>query len=239
MRAGLVLSVVLAGGVARASAPPVVAAFAPDEGSDDPKCARGECRPPRFRPLDEDDPKLARGQRRRHLAPAFEVGYRFLQIADPFGGALPFHHVEIDAYPVSGIFRLGLSLGGGAASRYEAWMCLVGLSAGLQYPARVTPFLDFRFVVGVVGATLTFANSSGSVEKPVVSYAYVPALEGGISVYLASRFHLTVALGWAHPVYGGVDANAVQQQYEMGIKPTYDIKPFGFDTATVRVGLGF
>ena len=198
---------------------------------DDPKCARGECRPRRARALDEDDPKLARGLVVRHKAPAIEASYRFFQIADPYGGSLPFHLVEIDGFPLSRIFRLGISLSGGAAPRYDAWLFLVGMSAGIQYPARVTPFLDLRLAVGVIGAHI--------IEKTVVSYAYAPMLEAGISVYLASRLHLTVAVGWAHPVYGGVDAKLIQQQIDAGIKPKYDVQAFGFDTVTVRAGLGF
>jgi hypothetical protein len=73
----------------------------------------------------------------------------------------------------------------------------------------------------------------------VVSYQYRPTLEGGLSVFIAGRFHLTAAVGWTHPVYGGVDANAVQQMINAGQKPQFDVQAFAFDTVTVRVGLGF
>ncbi len=230
MRAFVILLVALAAPGAQAAISRSAALVLADV-DDDPKCARGECVPRRIRPLDEDDPKLARGLRRQHVAPAIEASYRFLQIADPYGGSLPFHLVELDGFPISRIFRLGVSLVGGAAPRYDAWMFMVGLSAGVQYPARVTPFLDLRISAGVLGAEI--------IDRKVVSYAYMPSLEGGISVYIASRFHLTAAVGWAHPVYGGVDAKLVEQQIAAGIKPRYEVKPFALDTVTVRIGLGF
>jgi hypothetical protein len=204
----------------------------PDEiDEDDPKCARGECRPPPRRTLDEDDPKLARGFRRARPVARFDLSYRFLQIADPFGGSLPFHLIEATGYPLSGIFRLGVSLAGGGAPRDSAWMFDVGLAAGLQYPYRVTPFLDLRFHAGVVGANI--------VDRNVVTYEFRPVLEGGAEFFIAGGFHLTAAIGWAHTVYGGVDANAIQQQVQAGLKPKFDVINLSLDTVTARVGLGF
>jgi len=212
---------------ARTATEPIV-----DDADDDPKCARGECRPRRWAALDEDDPKLARGfMPRRRPTVRFEASYRFFQIADPFGGGLPFHLVELNGYPVSGIFRLGLSLAAGGAQRYAAWMVEVGLSAGVQYPWRVTPFLDLRFSAGVLGADVF--------DRKVVSYEYRPSIEGGLEVFIAGRFHLTAAVGWAHPIYGGVDGKAIQQMIDAGQDPKFDVQDLSFDTVTARVGLGF
>jgi hypothetical protein len=227
---GVVVIVCLLGAARAGAARSAEAAFE-DAVEDDPKCVRGECLPPRPPPLDEDDPKLARGLRKRRPTARFELSYRFLQIADPFGGALPMHLVEATGFPVSGIFRLGILLSAGGAPRYSAWMVDVGLSAGVQYPFRVTPFFDVRFTAGVIGADLF--------DHKVVSYQYRPSIEGGIEVFLAGGFHLTAAVGWSHPVYGGVDANAVQQMINAGQTPTFEVKDLSFDTVTARVGLGF
>jgi hypothetical protein len=214
---------------AASQAPPGDEMVAEDD--DDPKCARGECLPFAPPPLDEDDPKLARGLPLHRPTARVEVSYRFLQLADPYGGSLPFHGVEVTGFPYAGIFRVGLTLSASGAVRYDAWMFDVGLSAGVQYPYRITPFLDLRFQVGVLGANI--------LGRSVVSYQYRPTIEGGLSVFLAGRFHLTAAVGWSHPVYGGVDANAVQMMIDNGQKPQFDVQPFSFDTVTLRVGLGF
>lgn len=203
----------------------------PLDDDDDPKCARGECRPPRPAVLDEDDPKLARGLKPRRPTPRFQLSYRYLSIADPYGGGLPMHLVEVTGYPVSGIFRLGLSLSAGGAPRYSAWMFDVGLSAGVQYPWRVTPFFDVRFAVGVIGADI--------LDHKVVSYQYRPTIEAGAELFVAGRFHLSAAVGWSHPVYAGVDANVIQQMINAGLKPKYDVIDLHYDTVTARVGVGF
>ena len=231
MRATAAIVIALALLATRATASSIAPTTELDFGDGDPKCARGECRPPRRRPIDEDDPKLARGIARARPVARFEASYRFFQLADPYGGALPFHLVELSGFPYAKIFRLGISLSAGGAPRYSAWLFDVGLSVGVQYPARVTPFLDLRLNVGVIGAEI--------VGRKVVSYQYRPTLEAGIEVFIAGRFHLTAAVGWAHPVYGGVDARLIEQQIAAGISPKYTVEDFSFDTLTTRVGLGF
>jgi hypothetical protein len=205
--------------------------FTVDPNDDDPKCARGECRPFYAPPLDEPDPKLSLGLRLRPPTTHLEVSYRYLAVRDPFGGSLPFHLVELDGYPVSRYVRVGLSATGGASTRRSAWMANVGFSIGVQYPWRVTPFLDLRFVAGVIGAYI--------VDRSVVSYEFHPALEGGIDVFLKASVHLVVAVGWAHPIYGGVDANKIQTEVNAGQSPVFDVHNVGYDTVTVRAGLGF
>lgn len=199
---------------------------------DDPKCARGECLP--FLPsvVDEDDPKLApHSPRRARPVARFEASYRYLALADPYGGALPFHLVELDGFPLSRYFRLGISAAAGGSPRENAYLAELGLGIGMQYPARVTPFLDVKLAAGVVGATIE--------GRKVASYEYRPTLEAGLEFFIASSFHVTVAVGYAHPVYGGVDANVIKAQIAAGEMPTYAVHGIGWDTVTARAGIGF
>ena len=200
-------------------------------GDDDPKAARGATLDEEPLPLpNEDDPKLARGapHPKAHPVPRFELSYRWLQAAGLSGGSLAFHAVELDYFPVSGYFRFGLDtelgLSGGA---FNAWFFTVAAVAGVQYPWRVTPFLDGRFAAGLVGASY--------LGQSAVSYIYVGGIEAGADVYFAGRFYLTAALGWAHPVYSGIDVDYVKAH------PTLDpmCKSFSNDTLTFKVGLGF
>jgi hypothetical protein len=198
---------------------------------DDPKCARGECRPPSPFYVDEDDPKLARGYRRRWPTAHFELNYRYLAAADPYGGSLPFHLVQFTGYPVSRYLRVGLQITGGAAPRESAWLADLGISLGAQYPWRISPFFDVAFAIGLVGATIA--------DHRVVSYEYRPTIEAGIDVFVARSFHLTIAVGWSHPIYGGVDANAIELAVKNHETPNYDVHAIGYDTVTVRTGFGF
>ncbi|MEO6954287.1 MAG: hypothetical protein ABI321_20965 [Polyangia bacterium] len=201
------------------------------EPNDDPKCARGECLPFLAPSLDEDDPKLALRFRRMHPVAHLDVSYRYLAVADPYGGALPFHLVEIDGFPLSHYFRLGISAAAGSSTREGAFLAEIGLGVGVQYPARVTPFLDVKLSAGVIGATIE--------GKREVSYEYRPTIEAGIEVFVASSFHFTAAVGYAHPIYGGVDGNVIKAQIAAGETPTFNVHSVGWDTVTVRAGFGF
>jgi hypothetical protein len=206
-----------------------------DLGDDDPKLARA--RPQGGRVLaDEDDPKLARGAppaRRRgwprldHPVPRFKLGYRYLQLASLDGGTVPAHAASLDFYPLSNLIRFGLSTEAGFTSdTYGTWYLAEGASLGLQWPARVTPFLEGRFLAGLIAGTV--------LGHAAVSYLYGGGVEAGIEVYYAKRFYVTIALGWVHPVYAGVDIAALMAN------PTSNPprKDFASDSFTLKVGLG-
>jgi hypothetical protein len=179
---------------------------------------------------DEDDPKLARVEvrtawwRTTHDVPRFKLAYRRLWIAAPDNGTQPFDAVALDFYPLSRIVRLGIQgeFGWGGGD-YSLWYFLTGVALGLQYPARVTPFVEGRFVAGVVGGSF--------MGQAAASWMYQGGIETGVEIYYASRFYLSAAIGWAHPVYGGVDVAALKQDVIVR-------KDFANDTVTVKVGLG-
>ncbi|MGZ3439985.1 MAG: hypothetical protein ACXVDD_10725 [Polyangia bacterium] len=180
---------------------------------------------------DEDDPKLARPTvhaewwRTEHDVPRFKLAYRRVWAASPDGGDLPFDVAELDFYPVSKFVRFGLAgevgYGGGA---YGLWYFTTGASLGLQWPMRVTPFLEGRFAAGIVGGTF--------MGQSAVSWIYEGGIDTGIEVYYVRRFYVSAAIGWAHPVYGGVDVAQLNQNH------TVVRENFATDSFTFKIGLG-
>jgi hypothetical protein len=219
MRAALLLVLAL-GNAARAE-------------EDDPKWARSS-REPESWAAGEDDPKLARSGHAvlrhsfaiTHYVPRFKLAYRRLTTAG-LDTPIDFNVVELDYYPSSGYFRFGLDteLGIGPTN-YGAWFFTVGANVGFQWPWRVTPFLDARFVAGLIGASY--------MGQGAVSWIYMGGLEAGVEVYVASRFYFTAALGWAHPVWSGIDVAYVRAH------PMLDPmrKDLANDTFTFKLGLG-
>ena len=69
---------------------------------------------------------------------------------------------------------------------------------------RVTPFLEGRFVAGIMGGSY--------MGQAAVSWIYEGGIDTGIEVYYARRFYVSAAIGWAHPVYGGVDVAALNAE---------------------------
>jgi hypothetical protein len=190
-----------------------------------------------FQLSDEDDPKVARGEtirytgrRAERATPTFQFGYRRLTMRNLDDKPLDFNVVEIDLFPISmKWFRVGLDLElgfGQGPQSHGGWFLTSGVTVGIQYPWRVTPFADFRFCAGLIG------GEAGGAQG--ISFAYMVGLETGIAVYIVDRFYLTGALGWVHPVYRGIDV-----EYAMShplSDPIY--KDFAYDSFTFKIGFG-
>jgi hypothetical protein len=209
-------------------------AAAPDD--DDPKEYRGELGAPAAPTTlaAEDDPKLARGAsvsrrvwKNTHPVPRFKLAYRRLSTHGLENDTIDFNVVEIDYYPSSHYFRFGVDTEVGIGSdKYSSWFFTVGGAVGLQYPWRVTPFVDARFIAGLVGGSF--------MGQSAVSWIYMGGIEGGIEAYVAGRFYVTAAIGWAHPVFSGIDVQYVREHPTLA--PAR--KDFANDTFTFKVGLG-
>jgi hypothetical protein len=180
---------------------------------------------------DEDDPKLARSEvhaawwNQPHDVPRFKLSYRRVWAASPDGGDLPFDVAGLDFYPVSKFVRFGISgeVGWGGGN-YGLWYFVTGVSLGLQLPMRVTPFLEGRFVAGLLGGTF--------MGQSAVSWIYEGGIDTGVEIYYARRFYVSAAIGWAHPVYGGIDVAQLNQN-QVVVR-----KDFATDSFTFKVGLG-
>jgi hypothetical protein len=214
---------------------------AADDG-DDPKMTRAatarevtsEASPPPTLVLpDEDDPKMARGAATLTARPWWQIArdvprltlsYRYLDLAALTGGTQHFDGVGLAVYPLSWYVRAGLEAefawGGGP---YQMWLTSLGGIVGVQYPARVTPFLDGRFLVGLVGGTVDGASAA--------TWMYAGGVETGVDVYYARRFYLTAAIGWMHPVYHGIDVSTIKSGSPV-------VRDLSNDTLTFKVGLG-
>jgi hypothetical protein len=185
---------------------------------------------------DDDDPKGARApalRKRRDWritrpVPRVKLSYRnFTTVGLEKGVDLPFHIIELDYYPSSGYLRFGLDTELGLNDgKYSAWFLTTGAALGFQYPARVTPFLEARFVAGLMGGSAEGATA--------VSYTYMGGIDTGIEVYVGGRFYFSGAIGWVHPVYSAVDIDWVKAH--PGLAPAR--RDFSSDAFTFKVGLG-
>src|SRR6476659_2096911 len=104
---------------------------------------------------DDDDPRAARP------VPRVKLAYRnFTTVGLEKSTDLPFHIIELDYYPSSGYLRFGLDTELGLNNGpYSAWFLTTGAALGFQYPGRVTPFLETRFVAGLMGGSAMGATA--------------------------------------------------------------------------------
>jgi hypothetical protein len=185
---------------------------------------------------DEDDPKASRAPalhkvrswKITHQVPRVKLAYRYFStVGLTKSEGFNWHAGELDYYPSSGYLRFGLDTElGFAGGTYDAWFMATGPVLGFQYPARVTPYLEARFLAGLLGGTAMGATA--------VSYIYMGGLDTGIELYLGGRFYVTVGIGWVHPVFSAVDLDWVKAHPMLA--PAR--KDFASDSFTVKVGIG-
>jgi hypothetical protein len=185
---------------------------------------------------DDDDPKTSRAPalhkvrnwKITHQVPRVKLAYRYFStVGLSKSDSFDWHTGELDYYPSSGYLRFGLDTElGFAGGVYDAWFLSTGPVLGFQYPARVTPYLEARFLAGLLGGTAMGASA--------VSYIYMGGLDTGIELYLGGRFYVTLGVGWVHPVFSAVDLDWVKQH--PGLAPVR--KDFSSDSITIKVGLG-
>lgn len=187
---------------------------------------------------DIDDPKIERtlfppgkggsASGKPHPAPLLKLGYRMLTAKDLDGKGFPFHTIQLDLYPWSQRwFRLGFELEVGLSqSPYGATYIASGIELGFQYPWRLTPFLDGRFLAGIAGGEYQ--------GHMLISYTWMGGIEGGVELYLVGRLFLSFAIGWVHIVYRGIDI-----EYAKNNPLNEPIgKDFASDSFTFKVGFG-
>ena len=226
MRLGVVIIVVASSGVCWAAAD-----LDPE---DDPKLARhAEFEP--WAVASADDPKLERGEPLRsrsrwqdHAVSHVKLSYRRMEVHPIETLPMIFHVAELDYYPFSSIVRLGMGLEIGLTYQNPlgAWYFVAGPALGLQYPWRVTPFVEGRFVAGFLGGSF--------MGQVAVSYLYVGGVDAGLEWFAAGSFHLTASVGWAHPVYKFIDLQFTRDNPLLAPR----LIELASDTVTFKIGFG-
>jgi len=194
-----------------------------------------------------DAPVVTAAPAKPHPNPRLKLSYRSFGLSSFDGSAVGLKGAQLDTYPVSRrYFRLGVELegGGGDAAMNggtaNLWYGLLGVGAGFQYPARVTPFVEGRIAAGALGGrysgplakvggvTLSADNAS------TATFLYVGGIDAGVEVYAVSRFYVSAAIGWAHPVYTGPDVAAMTQNPTGGLVT----RQIASDSFTFKIGVG-
>jgi hypothetical protein len=155
--------------------------------------------------------------------PRLKLSLEGFSIGTTWGAPVGLTGLHAEVYPLSRpwIFAgVGLTGGVGNAQVDAASASLVygllGVSVGVQYPARITPFVEGHLAGGFMGATLdrpitvagvTVANASGT------TWLVTRGLDAGGEFYVLgrSRAYVAVSLGWMRSSWASpdLDPNAV------------------------------
>ncbi|HEY3358136.1 MAG TPA: hypothetical protein VGQ83_33120 [Polyangia bacterium] len=198
---------------------------------------------------DEPLPQDGAAPAAAHANPRLQVSYRRFAVGGIGGADVPLAGGQLDVYPVSGRWvRFGLEAEGGAGDasvlggNARLWYGLGGLTAGVQLPGRVTPFVEGRFAAGALGgsftATATVGGTTGTVQGAAATLLFVGGVEAGVAVYAVGRTYVSVALGWAHPVFFGPNAAGLQGAAGLPSAGTSPVSQVAADVFTFKVGVG-
>jgi hypothetical protein len=189
--------------------------------------------------------------RRAHPNPRLKASYRLFSIAGLHGAPMWMQGGQLDGYFLSRRWiRAGFELEGGGGGAFVGSIAgaddiraslhygLAGLTTGIQYPARVTPFIEGRAVGGVLTGKLTGALTVGDDVymggMSATTWMWAGGLETGIELYVFRRAYLSVAAGWMRSTWHGVDVGAMLADPNGG--RVY--KNLVGDSFTLKVGLG-
>jgi molybdopterin-binding protein len=160
-----------------------------------------------------DEPVTAPLPKAAHPNPRLKLSYVRSAIGNLDGSAVPLDALAVDAYPLSRRWArvgLGLETGRGSATfmgdRASLVDLLLGVSAGVQLPGRVTPFVEGHLAGGALhGQTDGPITVDGVVvtSAAATTYLYTFGLDAGAEVYAVGRSYLSLSLGWLHTTWRG------------------------------------
>jgi hypothetical protein len=178
--------------------------------------------------------------------PRLTLSYRGFSISNLDATTVPLRGLELDSYFLSiPLLRAGFEFEGGSGQAALSGRTiavkygLVGLTAGIQLPTRIAPFVEGRVFAGVL---------DGSVDQPITIPGTTLAISGtsaatwitgrgvdvGLDLFMIGRLYVSGAVGWLRTTWRGVDYAATMQN-----PSSLALKDLTSDSFTFRLGLGF
>jgi hypothetical protein len=155
----------------------------------------------------------------RDRGPRLKVGYRTFSVGEMGGRDARYHGAAIDVFVYSGIVRVGPGLEATADDTERDNFLIAGvINLGVQYPARLTPFLDFTWGGGVLRRDV--------LDQDLVDFAYHVGIEGGGELFVGPVL-VSLTLGWRRQAFRYEENDQVEAVYVT------------FDSFTAKVGFGF
>ncbi len=183
----------------------------------------------------------------RPPAPRLDLSIASFAISDGGSATVPLTGLELDLYALSiPWLRVGLTAsagrghatidGTGVGVRYG----LVGATAALQLPTRLSPFIAANINGGILDGTLEGALSIPGTTVSInggsgVTWMYTRGLDFGAQLYTWGSLHLTGSVGWLRATWRGVDQAAMAANPAGGLQ----LKSVTNDSVAFKLGIGF
>jgi hypothetical protein len=182
-----------------------------------------------------------------HPTPRLKLSYEHLSAGNLDGSSVPLEALHLDTYPLSWRFvraGLGAEAGRGNAKYANAAASvkygLLGVNLGVQFPARVTPFVEGRAAAGALGGTLdgtlAIPGSTSTISNvSAVTWMYAMGVDAGAEVYFAGRAYVSLGIGWIRTTWGAARYDTMVTNNGGG---TLKLQNIEHDSLLLKAGLG-
>jgi hypothetical protein len=173
--------------------------------------------------------------------PRLKLSFVRFNAGHPAGGTIALQSLHLDMYAFSWRWvRVGLDVEGGqghttlAGAGTALQYGLLGVSAGLQIPGRITPFIEGRIAGGIMAGNVedTLTIPGTNVDATGISAAtwmWARGVDIGAEVYTFGRAYVSLGVGWIRTTWRGADFSNVS-----GLS----FKDVTHDSFMFKIGLG-
>ncbi len=180
-------------------------------------------------------------------APRLDLSITSFSIGNGSAQAVPLQGLELDLYMLSSSWlRGGLTLAAGRGSgtisgadvgvRYG----MLGMSAALQLPLRLAPFIQANLAGGVLEGNLDGALSIPGTSVSISSgtgatWIWTRGADVGVHLYVLGSLHLTASVGWVRSTWRAPDTAATVAAQSASLR----FKDVTSDSLITKLGIGF
>lgn len=180
-------------------------------------------------------------------APRLDLSVTSFAIGNGGTSTVPLQGLELDLYALSSSWlRGGFTLAGGRGtgtingSDVGLHYGLLGVSAALQIPMRLAPFIQGNLAGGVLtgnlDGSLAIPGTSLSINGgSAATWIYTRGADVGVHLYVFGGLHLTGSIGWVRTTWHAPDTAATIAAQSVSLR----FKDVTNDSLMTKLGIGF
>jgi hypothetical protein len=180
-------------------------------------------------------------------APRLDLSITSFSIGNGAASTVPLQGLELDLYAITsswlrGGFTLAAGRGNGMISGADVGLRygMLGVSAALQIPIRLAPFIQGNLAGGVLAGNLDGALAIPGTSLSIsggsaATWIYTRGADIGVHLYALGSLHLTASVGWVRATWHAPDSAATLAAQSASLR----FKDVTNDSVITKLGLGF
>lgn len=180
-------------------------------------------------------------------APRLDLAITSFSISNGAAATVPLQGLELDLYAITsswlrGGFTMAAGRGNGTISGADVGLRygMLGVSAALQIPMRLAPFIQANLAGGLLegnlDGSLAIPGTSLSINGgTAATWIYTRGADVGVHIYALGSLHLTASVGWVRATWHAPDTAATIAAQSASLH----FKDVTNDSVITKLGIGF